>query len=588
MDDLCYEEGNEIEIDFELDENVKKDIEKSKKKKVPKTILENIECIVDGLEKFKLRDDFFIDAKANIDFLKKKLDLSPIQIVFFSLFIENSHNSYIEISSFTRILGCHLISLLKYTHEIEGLEENHLIRSNVYKGRKSYTVPYEVIDALKQNKKYTYKSLEGLNTIELFTEIENLFEEFDEDTLSQMQLINELDNLIENNPTLNFCKQVKIYEDSFLNNKNFGLFMFFCYRFICLESEKVNLSQIKEIYENKRDFSQIKLSLQSGKNELIKNNIIEYANDNGIANKEVYSLTNKAKEELFVDLELNKFISNSDNGLLEHGKIIEKKLYFNEGEDSQIKKLQDYLSEENFSTIQERLEKQGMRKGFACLFHGSPGTGKTETVYQLARLTKREIMFVDIAQSKSMWYGESEKIIKRIFDKYRGYVKSCKTTPILLFNEADAIIGKRKEANSNSVAQTENTIQNIILQEMENLDGIMIATTNLTQNLDSAFERRFLFKIDFQKPKPEVKAKIWKSMIHSLTKQEALELSNSFDFSGGEIENIVRKYTIDSILTNTKPSIDKIRMYCETEKLENKNSPKNKIGFNYYGKTQDK
>ena len=229
-----------------------------------------------------------------------------------------------------------------------------------------------------------------------------------------------------------------------------------------------------------------------------------------------------------------------------------------------------------------------MRKGFACLFHGSPGTGKTETVYQLARLTKRDIMFVDIAQSKSMWYGESEKIIKRIFDKYRGYVKSCKTTPILLFNEADAIIGKRKEANSSSVAQTENTIQNIILQEMENLDGIMIATTNLTQNLDSAFERRFLFKIDFKKPKPEVKAKIWKSMIHSLTKQEALELSNSFDFSGGEIENIVRKYTIDSILTNTKPSIDKIRMYCETEKLENKNSPKNKIGFNYYGKTQDK
>ena len=157
-----------------------------------------------------------------------------------------------------------------------------------------------------------------------------------------------------------------------------------------------------------------------------------------------------------------------------------------------------------------------------------------------------------------------------------------------MFNEADAIIGKRKEANSSSVAQTENTIQNIILQEMENLDGIMIATTNLTQNLDSAFERRFLFKIDFKKPKPEVKAKIWKSMIHSLTKQEAIELSNSFDFSGGEIENIVRKYTIDSILTNTKPSIDKIRMYCETEKLENKNSPKNKIGFNYYGKTQDK
>ena len=84
-------------------------------------------------------------------------------------------------------------------------------------------------------------------------------------------------------------------------------------------------------------------------------------------------------------------------------------------------------------------------------------------------------MMVDISETKSMWYGESEKRIKKIFDTYRGYLKTCDIAPILLFNEADAVIGKRKEAGQGSIDQTENAIQNILLQEMENLEGIMIA-----------------------------------------------------------------------------------------------------------------
>lgn len=75
-------------------------------------------------------------------------------------------------------------------------------------------------------------------------------------------------------------------------------------------------------------------------------------------------------------------------------------------------------------------------------------------------------------------------------------------TPILLFNEADGVINKRKDSNSSAVAQTENEIQNIILQEMEEFKGILIATTNLTDNIDTAFERRFLFKLELTVPTP--------------------------------------------------------------------------------------
>jgi SpoVK/Ycf46/Vps4 family AAA+-type ATPase len=99
-----------------------------------------------------------------------------------------------------------------------------------------------------------------------------------------------------------------------------------------------------------------------------------------------------------------------------------------------------------------------MRSGFTCLFYGEPGTGKTETVNLIAKETGRDIMQVDISETKSCWFGESEKLIKKIFDKYRAFVEESKVAPILLFNEADAVIGKRKDVTTGNVAQTENII----------------------------------------------------------------------------------------------------------------------------------
>ena len=166
---------------------------------------------------------------------------------------------------------------------------------------------------------------------------------------------------------------------------------------------------------------------------------------------------------------------------------------------------------------------------FTCLFYGQPGTGKTETVFQLCKESGRSIVVVDAAELKSKWLGDSEKRIQSLFKQYEKMVKDYKTCPVLLVNEADAIIGKRTTDITGSVSRTENTCQNIILQAMENFSGIMIATTNLTENMDAAFERRFLYKIKFEKPETIVKQQIWQSMIPSLSADEAYHLSHSFD-----------------------------------------------------------
>ena len=264
--------------------------------------------------------------------------------------------------------------------------------------------------------------------------------------------------------------------------------------------------------------------------------------------------------------------------MLDAGKLTQKQLFFPKDIHRQVEELASFLQPENYQKIQERMKEKGFRNGFACLFYGSPGTGKTETVYQLARQSGRNIMVVDVPQLKSMWVGQSEKNVKALFDRYREQVKRAKLTPILLFNEADAIIGKRKSGAENAVDKMENSLQNIILQEMEQLDGIMIATTNLQENLDKAFERRFLYKIKFEKPTEEARASIWHEMIPELNEMDVQALASKYDFSGGQIENIARHYAIDSILHGVNgDALAMLVTHCDNERLDSREV--RKVGF---------
>ena len=134
------------------------------------------------------------------------------------------------------------------------------------------------------------------------------------------------------------------------------------------------------------------------------------------------------------------------------------------------------------------------------------------------------------------------------------------------------------EGAESAVNKMENTIQNIILQEMETLDGILVATTNLAQNMDKAFERRFLYKIKFEKPSLEARMHIWHEMIPTLSEDDTKTLAEKYDFSGGQIENIARHNTINGILYgNNGNTLKTLMSYCDKEYLDTKGT--RKIGF---------
>jgi hypothetical protein len=432
-------------------------------------------------------------------------------------------------------------------------------------------MPEEVLEALRKGQDIKPVERKNLPVEKFFDTLNELFEQLQEKGMSYNFFDEEINNLLCDNEHLLFVKKVK--------NGFYGIDLYlllcFCNLYVENGDDNIGFHDLEDYFEN-NVFRRMKRELSNKTGRLIEDGWIECVNDDGFENRNSFKLTNKAKNELLSELNLQVKKAGKKDILL-YDSLAVKQMFYNEKEYKQVKQLTDLLHEENFVNVQKRLKDKGMRTGFACLFYGAPETGKTETVYQLARQTGRNIFMVDISETKSMWFGESEKKIKEVFEKYNSLVKSEKTTPILLFNEADAVIGKRKDVTRGLVAQTENAIQNIILQEMENLDGIMIATTNLTQNLDKAFERRFIYKIEFEKPGTEAKRHIWQSIIPALLDRDAAELSNRFDFSGGQIENIARKCTVDSIISGEEPDFDTLVFHCQNELITNNRKP---IGFN--------
>jgi len=386
----------------------------------------------------------------------------------------------------------------------------------------------------------------------------------------------EINELINQNMHLGFCKKLmsyKFYDDNFI------LLTCFCHLAGNNNDDNIRVHDFEFIYDDKSYFNMIRRNLTDGSHTLIEEKFIEFTSDNGFVNSDTWKLSDKAKNELLFELNIKESQSFKKNLMLFEN-IKQKKMYYNDRENEAVKTLISLLQEENYKKIKTRLEIKGMRNGFACLFSGGPGTGKTETVYQIARETNRHIMKVDISEIKSMWYGESEKKIKAIFNNYRTAVEASEIAPILLLNEADAIIGKRKEftAGSRAVDQVENTIQNIILEEMENLCGILIATSNLTQNMDKAFERRFLYKINFDKPGIESRIGIWNALLPEIPHDTVQDLSGKFELTGGQIENIARKLEVDSILNGEDLAINTLTNYCNDE-INNSFTISKKIGF---------
>ena len=543
------------------------------KTKKDMTLLQAVERVVELAEDSKMSKEFMKKAKTEIQLLAKSFGITERQAVLFCVCMEKGPRrvDYDDLASY---LNLNKIGVLSFASDIDALVRRRLLKYRDVKDEDDFDIPSVVIRSLKHNEVYQLPQRKGLDCAAMFELLDQWFEDLDDDAISPHALCEELQQLFEDNPQVGFVKHLKEY---YLSDEDEMMVAYFAHRLVNRDDDDIRFRDIEDLYDNKADFTNAKGKLRSGEHKLQNKKLIEHKCVDGLADVTRYKMTETAKRELLAEMKINATEEKLAN-MLDSSKLTQKQLFFPKDIQRQVEELGSFLQPENYQKIQERMKEKGFRNGFACLFYGSPGTGKTETVYQLARKTGRNIMVVDVPQLKSMWVGQSEKNVKALFDRYREQVKRAKLTPILLFNEADAIIGKRKSGAENAVDKMENSLQNIILQEMEQLDGIMIATTNLQENLDKAFERRFLYKIKFDKPTEEARASIWRSMIPDLSELDVHTLASKYDFSGGQIENIARHYAIDTILHGQSEDVlPMLIRHCDNERLDETNVKK--IGF---------
>ncbi len=465
------------------------------------------------------------------------------------------------------------LDYLKHNNEIEDLDRRGLLEVTIDAEGYSYNVPTEIVTFILRNQEIEINN-KDYDSVSFVTEISSIIRTYNEN-INFSEKIGKAKKIENKNINNTFIKNMLDYcYDA--NDR-------FCFYLICSDYVKGYDSKLQRVfndsYNNRANFEM--QNTLSGSHPLMKHNLIDFVIKGNVIDSTL-TLTEKGKHIFLAENEYLYERKLNGKSLILPETIISKPLFYSHENKKQIDMLYSSVQRENLISIQEALRSKGMPTGICILLHGAPGTGKTESVYQIAKATNRQIVHVDISKTKSCWFGESEQKIEQIFIDYKNMCQKVKVygnndIPILLFNEADAILQKRTNIRGSSVEKTENAMQNILLENMEKFEGILIATTNLADNLDAAFERRFLFKIKFDNPTVEAKTAIWKSKLEWLPENQAQQLANEYNFSGGEIDNVVRKATMEEILTGSKVTIDRLEELCSTEKLNNTAS--HRMGF---------
>ncbi len=546
------------------------------------TIFEAINSIYKQSEGKIPNQALFTNLKKELLVLSNYTKLSEEEsYVFAVIFYVNLMGESVNLNDLCKHFKTNTFSLLGILDTIQLLVEKGIVKSRKNRPRLdnilfnfSYTIVKSISYNLLKGKEFPEaEAKKVLTEIEIIESFNALGQQCIESEIQAMDLEELVTNLLEK---YTFFETVKFVQTHKLTTEEIVVFFYVIWNTLCGQNGIDIENLCSSIFTSRSKQVLFNQSMAQELNPLVKHGLLEYVST-GFMNNFETTPSKKTVDFLATVQVVIKMQTSRRASIIQSSSITEKILYYGEKEKQQLEAVSSILREENYTQLTDRMRSKGLPQGINVLLFGAPGTGKTESVLQLAKQSGREIVRVDISNTKSMWFGESEKIIKRIFNEYREYTKRCSLSPILFFNEADAVLSKRNSHNSSNTQQTENTIQNIILDELENFEGIFMATTNLIHNLDKAFDRRFLYKVEFTVPSNLQRSSIWQSKFPSLTFEACTDLAVNYELSGGQIDNIYRKSEINYILHNKEVTHDLLIRFCEEEVNHTQNQAQ--IGF---------
>lgn len=548
------------------------------------TIVSSLNSIFKKVNADGLSDDASQELAEDIGQVSLHFNVCPNAAILLAAIMENTNSSKsCDEEDLANYIGCTNLEFFRFHDALRELEDRG-IASKGNGRRANYKATPEAMKAVEKNCEFVPVKTTGLSSDEYFTRLRRLMSDYRNDNIDDERLHQEIVSMTENNSHLLFCQKVtgSALWTTVVSDTERRQFFYLCHRFVSHGNQSVPIDILMNFAEAFEDDSRIRREFANEKSDLQMSGLVSFGNENGFADTDKLSLSDTVKGNFFTEVNLAPEDKVCCKELISWESLKDQELFYNDAEAEAVDRLASLLQEDNFKAVQKRLEAQGMPSGFTCVFHGCPGSGKTATLKALARRTKRDLFWVDLSSLKSKWVGESEKQVKAMFDTYRTLVRTSERAPILAVNEADAIFTKRIINVEQSVDQMNNAISDIILNEIENLNGILIATTNLVGNMmdkkDNAMERRFLFKVEFNAPDEPVRRKIWKSKLPHLTEEDVEALASEFKLSGGNIDNVARKSIVDYVLTGMQDEIVTLRKYCSEETVTKKTNTR-RIGF---------
>ena len=554
-------------------------------KETSKELLSAIQKIVSETKGQCLNEELIAELELITKPITEFYEITSFQALVFSVYLEcGLRDIDVDTERLIDYYGKHMCVMADVNEAIDQLLEKKLVyirrHDHTSSRKKSYNKTIaakdKVLDSLMKGDKTLLEITKVTNFYSLLTEVRELLVKRIDGIITTFELGTEVRGILDQHKEFPEVEWLLLIDG--LDNYDICLALDLTIEHV-EGAEEVDFDKlIKEVFSDVQDRVKYKRKVKENRCPLVLNDIVEFT-DSGFTFLNYIRLSDTAMDIFlggYKDTIKKEFKPKMGN-LIYPNNIDWEKLYYNTAEREQIETLTTALDDTNYKDLVERMKFQGMKAGFSVLLYGFPGTGKTSSVKQIAKATGRSIYMVEIDKIQSKWVGESEKNLAKVFEEYKYCKKYFNIDPILLFNEADAILGKRFNVNS-AVDKTFNALQNILLQELEDFEGIFMATTNLADQLDKAFDRRLLYKVNFQKPEKSISKKILGHAFSYLTEETIEKINDCYTLTGGQIANIRKKLLVKSILKKDLILEEYVQLLCKEENILNQNN-RTTIGF---------
>lgn len=499
------------------------------------------------------------------------------EVIVFCILIENrlSNDRFPTLHRIAKALEVTLTGMVEINYTLQSLIKRRLVvsKSRGSEDSPQFTLSQKCFNAILKYDKQYFKKTKHTNFENFLSELEqirDLKREFilNDDDIAISELIYELIDNYSN------VTEIKWLKSQGLSNSDEALLSFTIFSHI-VDQSTLNLNSILPLITTDRfEVFKIEKSILNGKHDLLTGDYICISPDI-FRNVTELSLTEKTIKAMCSDYQLKKKEQYSPTMFkMQYPEPFGEVYLHNNPELEAIEKM---VSHDFYDKLKNKVPR------LSILLTGAPGVGKTSFINHLSRQSGRVILSANIAQILSCYVGESEKNLVKIFQEAEQAYKLMEIEPIIVFDEAEALLFSRKTKNENAVSQMNNNIISLLLASLDKFRGILICCSNFdfkTGLFDEALHRRFYQICKIEAPTGKALKAIMCCYFPNFEEKQIIEFLTEFPkITPAQIKNLKNRVEVYTMLNETEISLEILKKFAANDiDFMNKNQHR-KIGY---------